>query len=33
MSGSKTKNERIYLLKNIDKILFNSIWSKNRFFY
>lgn len=32
MSGSKTKNERIYLLKNIDKILFNSIWSKNRFF-
>jgi len=32
MSGSKTKKERIYLLHNTDKILFNSIWSKNRFF-
>ena len=32
MSGSKTKKERIYLLNNIDKIIFNSNWSKKRFF-
>ena len=32
MSGSKTINERIYLLDNIDKIIFNSNWSKKRFF-
>ena len=32
MSGSKTKKERIYLLNKIDKIIFNSKWSKNRFF-
>jgi glycosyltransferase involved in cell wall biosynthesis len=32
MNGSRTVNERIYLLNNIDKIIFNSIWSQNRFF-
>ena len=32
MTGSKTKSERISLLNNIDKIVFNSNWSKNRFF-
>ena len=32
MNGSKTIKERIYLLNNIDKIIFNSLWSKNRFF-
>jgi glycosyltransferase involved in cell wall biosynthesis len=32
MNGSKTVDERIYLLNNIDKIIFNSSWSKNRFF-
>jgi len=32
MNGSKTKTERIYLLNNIDKIIFNSNWSKKRFF-
>jgi len=32
MNGSKTIKERIYLLNNIDKIIFNSHWSKNRFF-
>jgi glycosyltransferase involved in cell wall biosynthesis len=32
MNGSKTINERIYLLNNINKIIFNSEWSKNRFF-
>ena len=32
MNGSKKKNERLYLLNNVDKIIFNSNWSKNRFF-
>jgi len=32
MNGSRTINERIYLLNNIDKIIFNSVWSKKRFF-
>ena len=32
MSGSKSINERIYLINNIDKIIFNSNWSKDRFF-
>ena len=32
MNGSKTIEERIYLLNNIDKIIFNSKWSQNRFF-
>ena len=31
MTGSRTPNERINLLKNSDKIIFNSNWSKNRF--
>ena len=32
MNGSKTKKQRLYLLNNIDKIIFNSKWSQNRFF-
>ena len=32
MSGSKTIQDRFYLLNNLDKIIFNSNWSKNRFF-
>ena len=32
MSGSKSIKERLYLLNNIDKIIFNSNWSKDRFF-
>ena len=32
MSGSKTIKDRIYLLNNVDKIIFNSKWSQDRFF-
>ena len=32
MNGSKTLKERIYLVKNIDQLIFNSSWSKSRFF-
>jgi len=32
MNGSRSIEERLYLLNNIDKIIFNSNWSKNRFF-
>tara|TARA_B110000259_G_scaffold184382_1_gene231322 strand:+ start:267 stop:2390 length:2124 start_codon:yes stop_codon:yes gene_type:complete len=32
MNGSKTINERKYLLKEVDKIIFNSEWCKNQFF-
>ena len=32
MSGSKNKKDRLYLLNSLDKIIFNSNWSKNRFF-
>ena len=32
MNGSKTKSQRLSLLNNIDKIIFNSNWSKKRFF-
>ena len=32
MNGSKFVKDRIYLLNNIDKILFNSEWSQERFF-
>jgi glycosyltransferase involved in cell wall biosynthesis len=32
MNGSKKKSERIDLLNNVDKIIFNSNWSKKRFF-
>ena len=32
MNGSKTIKERIFLLNNVDKIIFNSKWSQNRFF-
>ena len=33
MSGSKTTLERIFLMKNCFKIIFNSNWSKRRFLY
>ena len=32
MNGSKSVKDRIFLLNNIDKILFNSEWSQERFF-
>jgi glycosyltransferase involved in cell wall biosynthesis len=32
MNGSKKPIERIFLLNNVDKIIFNSNWSKKRFF-
>ena len=32
MNGSISKNERVYLLKNLDKIIFVSKWVRNRFF-
>jgi glycosyltransferase involved in cell wall biosynthesis len=32
MKGSFSKNDRLYLLKNIDKIIFVSRWVQNRFF-
>jgi hypothetical protein len=31
MLGSKKEKERIFLIKNCEKIIFNSQWSKNRF--
>ena len=31
MSGSKEISDRIYLIENLDKIIFNSNWSKSRF--
>ena len=32
MTGSTSIKDRIYLLNNIDKIIFNSSWSQKRFF-
>ena len=32
MNGSKKIQERIYLINNVDKIIFNSKWSQKRFF-
>ncbi|WP_415324106.1 glycosyltransferase [Candidatus Pelagibacter sp. Uisw_127] len=32
MSGSKTIEDRINLINNVDKIIFNSEWSRSRFF-
>mgnify|MGYP001246811755 CR=1 FL=1 len=32
MDGSTTISERLELIKNVNKFLFNSNWSKNRFF-
>ncbi len=32
MKGAKSVNERIYLLKNVDKIIFISKWIKKKFF-
>ena len=31
MNGSKQTNDRIFLLENLDRIIFNSDWSKSRF--
>ncbi len=33
MKGSKSINERLLILKNVDKIIFVSEWVKKRFFY
>ena len=32
MDGSSNTRDRLYLLNNIDRLIFNSEWSKNRFF-
>jgi glycosyltransferase involved in cell wall biosynthesis len=32
MNGSKTLKERKFLIENVDMLIFNSLWSKNRFF-
>ena len=32
MKGSKSISERIYLINNVDKIIFVSKWVQNRFF-
>ena len=32
MTGSTSVKDRIFLLNNIDKIIFNSNWSQKRFF-
>jgi len=32
MNGSKTSKERMSLLNNVDKIIFNSEWTRSRFF-
>ena len=32
MTGSETLNDREYLINNVEKLIFNSTWSKNRFF-
>ena len=31
MNGSKSISEREYLISNVDKLIFNSNWSRNRF--
>ena len=31
MKGSTTVDERLFLIKNLDKIIFNSNWTKNQF--
>ena len=32
MNGSRTLEERNYLIRNVDKLIFNSKWSRDRFF-
>ena len=32
MTGSSSIKDRLFLLNNIDKIIFNSSWSQKRFF-
>ena len=32
MNGSRTSSEREFLIKNVDKLIFNSNWSRDRFF-
>ena len=31
MKGSTSVNERLFLIRNLDKIVFNSFWTKNQF--
>ena len=31
MKGSTSTNERLFLIKHLDKIIFNSLWTKNQF--
>ena len=33
MNGSKSINERLFLINNLEKIIFNSEWSKQRFLH
>ena len=33
MNGSKSVNERLFLIDNLDKIIFNSEWSKSQFLF
>ena len=33
MKGSKTISERLFLLDKVEKIIFVSQWTQNRFFY
>ena len=32
MKGSKTVNERLYILSKVEKLIFVSEWTRNRFF-
>ena len=32
MKGSKSVSERLFILKNVEKIIFVSEWVRNRFF-
>ena len=32
MNGSMNLTDRIYLIENVDKLIFNSMWSRDRFF-
>ena len=31
MKGSTSISERLFLIENLDKIIFNSVWTKNQF--
>ena len=32
MNGSTSLTDRLFLLEKVDKIIFNSMWSRDRFF-